>query len=205
MGTLFISLDLWDLVEEGFEESESIDNLSQAQKKLLKEKQQRDAIALGKIQQGVSNSIFPRIIGATKAKEAWDILHNEFKGSSKVRISKLQDLRRDFENINLKKNETMQEFSDRFSKLVNQMKIYGDQIEDKKLVEKVLIQELMGSLKSFELRLLRRSKKSVESAFQSNLNFNQSNSSRGGRQGRGRGRGREGNAGRGQSNYDKKL
>ena len=144
----------------------------------------------------MSNSIFPRIIGATKVKEAWDILQNEFKGSSKVRISKLQDLKRDFENINLKENEIMQEFSDRFTELVNQMKIYGDQIKDKKIVEKVLIslpekfdpivsvtektkefstvmiQELMGSLKSFERRLLRHSKKSVESVFQSKLNFN---------------------------------
>ena len=90
----------------------------------------------------------------------------------------------------------MQEFSDRFTELVNQMKIYGDQIKDKKIVEKVLIslpekfdpivsvtektkefstvmiQELMGSLKSFERRLLRHSKKSVESVFQSKLNFN---------------------------------
>ena len=224
MRTLFISLDLWDLLEEGFEEPESIEDLSQAQEKILKEKQQRDASALGKNQQGVSNSIFPRIIGATKAKEALDILQNEFKGSSKVRISKLQDLRRDFENINLKENETMQEFSDRFTELVNQMKIYGDQIEDKKIVKKALIslpqkfhpivfiieeaknlstmtiQELMGSLKSFERKLLRRSEKSVESVFQSKLNFNQSNSSRGGRQGRGRRR--EGSAGRGQSIYD---
>ncbi|ESR65176.1 hypothetical protein CICLE_v10010754mg, partial [Citrus x clementina] len=104
MKTLFISLDLWEL-------------------------QQTDARAFGKFLQGVSNSIFPRIIGAIKAKEAWYILHNKFKGRSKVKISKLQDLKGDFENINLKENETMQEFSDRFTKLMNQMKIYGDQIE----------------------------------------------------------------------------
>ena len=114
-------------------------------------------------------------LGATKANEAWDILHNEFKGSSKVGLCKLQDLRRDFENINLKEIETMQVFSDRFIELVNQMKNnYGDQIKDKKIDEKVLIsllekfdpifsvievlkdlsivtiQELIGSLKSFE-------------------------------------------------------
>lgn len=65
----------------------------------------------------MSKSIFPRIIGATKAKEAWHILHNEFKGSSKMRISKLHDLKRDFENVNLKENETMQEFLDRLQNL----------------------------------------------------------------------------------------
>ena len=90
-------------------------------------------------------------------------------------LCKLQDLRRDFENINLKEIETMQVFSDRFIELVNQMKNnYGDQIKDKKIDEKVLIsllekfdpifsvievlkdlsivtiQELIGSLKSFE-------------------------------------------------------
>ena len=33
MRTLFISLDLWDLVEEGFKEPKSIEDFSQAQKK----------------------------------------------------------------------------------------------------------------------------------------------------------------------------
>lgn len=122
----------------------------------------------------------------------------------------------------------MQKISGRYILLVSQMKIFCDEIEDKKLVKKVLIslykefdpivavieetkylstmmiQVLMGSLQSFEWKLLPRSKKSVESAFQSKLNFNRSNSFRGGRQGRGRGRRNEENTERGQYIYYRK-
>ncbi|KAL7251595.1 hypothetical protein ACSBR1_013438 [Camellia fascicularis] len=46
----------------------------------LKKNQQTDAAALSQIQQGVLDSIFPKIMKATKAKEAWDILQQEFQG-----------------------------------------------------------------------------------------------------------------------------
>ncbi|KAL7258406.1 hypothetical protein ACSBR1_004520 [Camellia fascicularis] len=61
MRTLFLSMDLWDTVQYGYDETN-------------KEKQQKDAAALFHIQQGVSDRIFPKIEDATTAKQAWDIL-----------------------------------------------------------------------------------------------------------------------------------
>ncbi|KAA8549912.1 hypothetical protein F0562_001596 [Nyssa sinensis] len=128
--------------------------------------------------------------------------------------------------MKMKENETLNDFSTRFSELVNQMKTYGEDISDSRIVEKILIslpekfdaivavvektkeisklsiQELMGSLKSYEQRLSRHSEKSLESGFQSKLNFSSKNaekksstqeqskgeSYKGRRQGRGRGR-----------------
>ena len=141
----------------------------------------------------------------------------------------------------MKENETLNEFSSKFMELVNQMKSYGEEISDKRIVEKLLIslpdkfdpivavieetkdlsllsvQELFGSLKTYEQRLLRHSEKSVESAFQSKIslnsrnverkpisNENRSDSSRGGRTGRGRARGRDGR-GRGRFNHERKF
>ncbi|KAK8970505.1 hypothetical protein KSP40_PGU005187 [Platanthera guangdongensis] len=51
--------------------------------KAQKEEKTRIASALLLIQQGLSNAIFPRIMGTTDAKEAWDTLKEEFKGSKK--------------------------------------------------------------------------------------------------------------------------
>ncbi|CAL5392614.1 unnamed protein product [Camellia sinensis] len=48
----------------------------------IEEEQQKDAAALSKIQQGVSDSIFPKIMKVAKAKEAWDILRQEFQGDA---------------------------------------------------------------------------------------------------------------------------
>ncbi|KAA8522035.1 hypothetical protein F0562_012651 [Nyssa sinensis] len=163
---------------------------------------------------------------ATRSKQALEILQQEYQGDLKARIIKLQNLFEDFETIKMKENETLNDFSTRYSELVNQMKTFGEDISDARIFEKILIslsekfdaivavveetkdisklsmQELMGSLKSYEQRLSRRSKKSLESAFQSKLNFSSRNAekksstqeqskgelSKDGRQGKGRGR-----------------
>ncbi|GMP79110.1 hypothetical protein CsSME_00034779 [Camellia sinensis var. sinensis] len=89
MRTIFLYTELWDLVENGFEEPEDEEALTNSQKNQLKEQRQKDSKALSFIQQGVSEAIFPRIINATKAKEAWDILQKEYRGNLKVRTIKL--------------------------------------------------------------------------------------------------------------------
>jgi hypothetical protein len=199
MKTLFVSIDLWEMVKSGYEILESTSSLTNAQKKELKENRSKDVGALGMIQKGVSETIFPRIMGATRAKEAWAILQEEFQGDKKVRAIKLQTLRRDFENMRMKENESVKDYSTRFLELINQMKAYGEDT-DRRIVEKILIslhekfdpmvvvieetkdlsslgvQELLGSLKSHEQRLERYSEKSIESAFQSKLTFNSKNS-----------------------------
>ena len=194
MRTIFISYDLWEYVEEGFVDLEDTSTLTNAQKQQLKEHRKKDAKALSMIQQGVANSIFPRVINSRKSNEAWDILQKEYRGALKVKTIKLQTLRRDFENLKMKDVELLKDYFSRVVELVNQMKIHGEEIEDKRIVEKILIslpkkydsivnvveqtkdlatlsvEELMGAIKAFEERMSRRSEKSIESAFQSKLN-----------------------------------
>ncbi|XP_020263393.1 uncharacterized protein LOC109839376 [Asparagus officinalis] len=95
----------------------------------------------------------------------------------------------------MKDNESVKEFSDRVTSIINQIRSYGDKIEDKKIVEKILrslsptwdhivavikeskdlsklsFYELMTSLESHELRRSRFSSQEVEQAFQSKLIF----------------------------------
>lgn len=47
----------------------------------------------------MKETVFPKIAAANYAKEAWDILEMNFKGIDKVRVVKLQMIRRDFENL----------------------------------------------------------------------------------------------------------
>ncbi|KAK3039924.1 hypothetical protein RJ639_027759 [Escallonia herrerae] len=148
--------------------------------------------------------------------------------NSKVRAIKLQSLRKDLENMKMKEDESLKDYSSRFLELINQIKTHGEDISDRRIVEKTLIslpekfdpivavieetkylstlsvQEVMASLKSYEQRMPKHTKKAIESAFQSKLNvgsksqerkplnFDQPKreSSRGGRYGRGRGRNR---------------
>ena len=134
----------------------------------------------------------------TKAKVAWNILWNEYRGDKKVKTIKLQSLRRDFENLKMKDGEMLQAYFTRLMEIVNQMKIYGEDMSSMKIVEKILItltstfnpivavienmkdletlsvEELMGSLKAFEQRLSKQNEKPLESAFQSKLNVGSS-------------------------------
>lgn len=199
--TYFVSQDLWDITETGVD-LDTTANLTEEQQTQLKEKKQKNAKALYTLQSAVDDTIFPRIMGATTAKEAWTKLKEEFQGNEKVRTIKLQTLRRDLENITMKDSETTKNFYSRVKDIVNQMSIYGEVFADKKLVEKILISlsekydpivtaieeskdiktlsvtELMGSLEAYEQRLSRRNKAPIESAFQSKLNFGKSQKSK---------------------------
>ncbi|XP_077237158.1 uncharacterized protein LOC143878809 [Tasmannia lanceolata] len=200
MKTSFLSQDIWDLVENGFDDPPNDEQMEQN-----RDNKKKDAKALFFIQQSVSEAIFPRIIGATTAKEAWDLLKNEFSGNEKVKTIKLQSLRRDLENLHMKDAQSLKEYFSKVLEITNQMRSYGETISDKKIVEKILISlpakydsivgvieetkdlstltvsELMGSLEVHEQRTNRHTDKSIEHAFQTKLttSFNGNYSAKG--------------------------
>ncbi|KAL0289281.1 UNVERIFIED_CONTAM: Retrovirus-related Pol polyprotein from transposon TNT 1-94 [Sesamum angustifolium] len=102
---------------------------SSAEKGKLENKKAKDSEALYYIQTA-GRSFFPRISVATSAKEAWR--QKEYQGSAKVRIIKLQTLRRDFENMKMKDSETIDEYYTKVRELVNQLKAYGEDIPEKR-------------------------------------------------------------------------
>ncbi|KAK4382390.1 Retrovirus-related Pol polyprotein from transposon TNT 1-94 [Sesamum angolense] len=110
MKTYFQSQKLWEIVEEGVTLPEDSSTSSSAEKGKLENKKAKDSEALYYIQTSVEDHIFPRISVATLAKEAWSILQKEYQGSAKVRIIKLQTLKRDFENMKMKDSETIDEY-----------------------------------------------------------------------------------------------
>ncbi|XP_026378746.1 uncharacterized protein LOC113273203 [Papaver somniferum] len=196
MKSLFMSQDVWKIVESGYDQIEDTSTLDQDQKNLLKESRKKNVKASMYIQQGVGDTILPRVIHFPKAKEAWDILQKEYGVNNKVRELKLHSYRRDFENLKMNENECLNEFSSRVVEIVNNMLMYGEKMEERRICEKILIclpekfepilevleetkdfstlksQELWDSLKVYEQRLSRHSEKSIESAFQSKLNLN---------------------------------
>ncbi|KAG6494325.1 hypothetical protein ZIOFF_049349 [Zingiber officinale] len=162
--------------------------------KEYKENVKKNATALRIIQQGVSKTIYPRIYGIKKAKEAWDTLKIEFQGSEKVISIKLQSLWSEFENLSMKKGELVKKNFSRVAEIVNQIKSCGDAIPEKKVVEKILrglpqkfehivvvIEEtkdltkftqykLLGSLEAREKRVNKYNNQPMEHAFQAKVN-----------------------------------
>ena len=56
----------------------------------------------------------------------------------KVKTSKLQILRRDFETLSIEDTDSVDSFYTHVIGLINQIKSHGETIEDRKVVEKVL-------------------------------------------------------------------
>src|SRR5664279_2031886 len=116
MSTLFKSHGLWDLIANGVPDPDPNPQ----------ENQKKDARALFFIQQAVHDTIFSKIAAATNAKEAWTTLKTAFQGSTRVMAIKLQGLRRDFETLQMNKEESVQIFLSRVQEVVNQIRAFGD-------------------------------------------------------------------------------
>ncbi|KAK4399971.1 hypothetical protein Sango_1103200 [Sesamum angolense] len=145
---------------------------------------------------------FQELVLLHRQKKHGAFCKRNIKGSAKVHIIKLQTLRRDFENMKMKDSETIDEYYTKVRELVNQLKTYGEDIPEKRVVEKLLISvtekydpivttieetkditvltvtELVGSLEAYEKRRSRREENSLENAFQSKLNMRSQNSNR---------------------------
>ena len=105
MRALFVSQELWELVEDGFEEPANEVEfllLTQAERESLKNNRKKDAKALFFLYQAVHESVFPRIAAAKKSSEAWETLKTAYQGMEKVKTAKLQLLRREFETLCMK-------------------------------------------------------------------------------------------------------
>lgn len=86
----------------------------------------------------MEDGIFKKIVNETQAKNAWDILRSSIVGVQKVKKMRLQTLRAKFESIVMKESEFIRDYFTRVLGLVNQMKRFGEKIEDVRVVVKAL-------------------------------------------------------------------
>lgn len=150
----------------------------------------KDAKATTYLHSTITETIFPRIVNATSSKQIWGTLQEEFQGSNKARAIKLQNLRRDFENLKMKDSESVKEYSSRMMEIINQMKIYGEAFFDKRIVDKIIRSrdkkfnfivttieeskdldklsptELLGSLQAHERKVTTKDEGATKGAFQ---------------------------------------
>ena len=189
MKTYLKAHDLWEVVETGREPPPLRANPTIAQMKQHGEECAKKYKAMSCIQSAVSDTIFTRIMACDTAKEAWDKLKEEFHGSDKTRQMQVINLRREFEVLRMEDEETVRQYTDRLMKVVNQIRLLGEELTDKRIVEKVLVSlpekfeskissledsrdltsmslpELVNSLQALEQRRAIREKQTTEGAF----------------------------------------
>ena len=147
--------------------------------------------ALNAIFASVDSIQFKLISACESAKDAWTILQTAHEGTPLVKISKLQMLASKFEDLKMLEHETINDFNSKLCDIANEAFVLGEKYSDTKLVRKTLrslperfaykvaaieeardvqnmrLDELMGSLQTFELNL-KMNKKDKSIAFQAN-------------------------------------
>ncbi|CAM8913675.1 unnamed protein product [Rhodiola kirilowii] len=131
--------------------------------------------AMNAIFSGVDENVMKLIINCEEAKEAWDILQMAYEGTDKVHNSRMQIVTTKFKEMKMKDSETIPEFNARVLDLSNEVAALGKPIDEERMASKVLrvlpprfdmkvtaieemhditklkLDELMGSLRTYEM------------------------------------------------------
>ncbi|XP_014493452.1 uncharacterized protein LOC106755752 [Vigna radiata var. radiata] len=220
---LLESQDVWDIVEDRYNEPANDEHQSVNQVAALKKTRVKDRSALYFLYNVVDESGFEKIVNAKSAKEAWEILKVAYKGDTRVKQVRVQVLRREFEHMEMDENEGVSEFITRVQKMANQLGMNGEEVPPNQVAEKILrnlmddfesivvtieetkdlstltMEELAGSLKAHELRKKKKKREPDNQTLQVRFNWNKSQITQSRGPG-GRGRGGRGRGGRGRGN-----
>jgi hypothetical protein len=130
MKVLFQVQDVWEIVKNGYVEPTDFaayNSLTQDENDFLKD-QRKDGKASFYKHQAMHDNILPIFASKEKSKEAWDILQTSYQGMDKVKNSRLQILRGDFETLLMKDTETIDSFYTHVIGLINQIESHGETI-----------------------------------------------------------------------------
>ena len=94
--------------------------------------------ALNAIFCGVSPDEFHRISHITISKEVWQILETTYKGTKKVKDTKLQMLTTRFKELKMSEDESFDSFYGKLNEVVIGKFNLGEKTEDLKIVRKIL-------------------------------------------------------------------
>ncbi|KAJ0940623.1 hypothetical protein HanRHA438_Chr02g0085491 [Helianthus annuus] len=136
MRVLLESQELWSIVEDGYKELGT--NSSEEAIAAYRDSAKKDRRALHIIFQSVNEMVFERIAMAKTSKEAWITLHKSYRGENRVRTVKLQTLRCSFDSLKMKENETVEDYFNRTTLIVNQLRMNEENISEQRVVEKIL-------------------------------------------------------------------
>ena len=88
-----------------------------------------NAKSLNAILSGLTNFVFTKVMWCKTTKQAWDKLKIVYKGKYKVKESKLQTYRGQFESLKMKEEENVGEYFLNIDEVVNAIRGLGGKLK----------------------------------------------------------------------------
>ncbi|KAI9177224.1 hypothetical protein LWI28_012510 [Acer negundo] len=132
------SKEFWSLVETGYVEPEAEAAVTEAQRKRLEELKLKYLKVKNYLFQAIDRTILETILEKNTSKQIWDSMKRKYEGNVRVKRSILQALRKEFETLEMKTGENITGYFARVMTVANKMRIYGEQMQDVTIVEKIL-------------------------------------------------------------------
>jgi hypothetical protein len=184
-----LGVDVWDVVKIGY-----------TKPVVLASKDDKlefsfNAKGMNAILNGLTEVEFVKVMHLQTAKEMWDKLISNYEGNEKVKYAKLQTFRLKFEQLKMNEDETVSKYFLRVEELVNAMKGLSEKFEESLLVHKILrsllnkfnpkvsaikelndlktlsIDQLLGTLTSYEMRISKKKSITREASFKADKNI----------------------------------
>ncbi|GJT03883.1 retrovirus-related pol polyprotein from transposon TNT 1-94 [Tanacetum coccineum] len=136
MENLLRSKEYWCVVETAIPAEG--ENVTAAQRKNIDEMKLKDLKAKNYLFSSIDKSILKTITKKDTSKQLWDSMKMRYQGSARVQRAQLNRLRRDFEILAMKTGESITDYFGRVMVVANEMRNCGDNMDDVKIVEKIL-------------------------------------------------------------------
>ena len=94
--------------------------------------------SLNAILSGLTNNVFTKVMQCTYPKQAWDKLKIIYEGESKVKESKLQTYKDQFESLKMREEENIGKYLLCVDEVVNAIRGLGGKLKEKEVVSKIL-------------------------------------------------------------------
>jgi hypothetical protein len=183
-----LGVDVWDVVETGYTKPIVLANKDDKLEFIF------NAKGMNAILNGLAETEFVKVMHLNTAKEMWDKLINSYEGNEKVKGAKLQTYSLKFEQLRMNEDETISKYFLRVEELVNAMKGLGETFDDSLLIQKILrslpdkfnpkvsaieelndlktlsIDQLLGTLTAYEMRINKDKSSTREASFKADNN-----------------------------------
>jgi hypothetical protein len=183
-----LGVDVWDVVETGYINPVVLASKDDKLEFIF------NAKGMNSILNGLVEADFVKVMHLQTAKEMWDKLISNYEGNEKVKDVKLQTFWLKFEQLKMNEDETVRKYFLRVEELVNAMKGLGEKIEESFLIQKILrslldkfnpklsaieelndlrtlsIDQLLGNLTAYEMRINKDKSITREAYFKADKN-----------------------------------